>query len=265
MLIASTLFTVGDPEILSMKTSKIIYGIALTLTFCLAATLKAQDIYVATQDEGIGEYTLSGTAINRTLISGVAGNLVISGNDLFTGDNNDTDIGEYGLDGSTINASLITGVGYLSGIASSGNNLFVVGQGITGYTTSGTLINGSQISGPFYPGNIAISGNDIFVTDGSSIGEYTTSGATINANLISGLNSPYGIAISGNDIFVGSGNTGTIGEYTTSGATVNASLISGIFRPAYVAISPEPSTFALAGVGAAVLWLWRRRKQNNHI
>lgn len=44
---------------------------------------------------------------------------------------------------------------------------------------------------------------------------------------------------------------------TTSGATVNAVLISGLDAP-FVAISPvpEPSPIVLAGVGAALLWLW---------
>ena len=56
--------------------------------------------------------------------------------------------------------------------------------------------------------------------------------------------------------------SGIIGECTTSGATVSASLISGLENPVGIALGavPEPSSGALAGVGGAALWLWRRRK-----
>ena len=53
-----------------MKTSKIICRIILVLTSGLAATLKAQDIYVSNYGGGIGEYTLSGATVNTSLISG---------------------------------------------------------------------------------------------------------------------------------------------------------------------------------------------------
>jgi PEP-CTERM motif len=135
-----------------------------------------------------------------------------------------TGIGEYGLDGSTVNRSLIP----LSS----------------------------------FPGGIAISGNSLFVVSSNSIGEYTTSGATVNASLITGLDIPTGIAVWGNALYVVNEGNGTVGEYTTSGGTVNASLISDLSFPSSIAIGPvpEPSTVALAIVGAAALWLRRRRK-----
>jgi hypothetical protein len=49
-----------------MKTTKKIYGIALTLAYGLAVTLEAQNLYVATDGNGaygagtIGEYQLPG-------------------------------------------------------------------------------------------------------------------------------------------------------------------------------------------------------------
>jgi len=93
-----------------------------------------------------------------------------------------------------------------------------------------------------------------------TIGEYGLDGSTVNTSLISGLNYPVGLAISGDDLFVANFYGDSVGEYTTSGATVNASLISGLDSPAYIAVSPvpEPSAGALAGLGAAALWLWRR-------
>ena len=85
----------------------------------------------------------------------------------------------------------------------------------------------------------------------------------MNKSLITGLTYPGGIAISGNDLFVANTLDGTIGEYSTFGATVSASLISGLDGPVLgVAISPvpEPSSGMLAGVAAAVFWLWSSRK-----
>jgi hypothetical protein len=105
---------------------------------------------------------------------------------------------------------------------------------------------------------------DIYVAsyEKGSIGEYTTSGATVNASLISGLHYPSGIAISGNDLFVLNDSTESVEEYTTSGTPVDASLITGLSDPLTIAISPvpEPSTIALAGLGAAAFCLLRRRK-----
>lgn len=73
-----------------MRTTKKIYGIALALSCCLVATLKAQNIYIA--------------------------NYVYD----------DSIVGEYAANGSIINASLITGLEYPAAIAISGTNLFVV-------------------------------------------------------------------------------------------------------------------------------------------
>jgi hypothetical protein len=226
-----------------MKTTKTVFGIALALTFSLAATLKAQDIYVTVDGNG-------------------GGNAVI---------------GEYTTSGATVNAALISGLGYpgapsVDGVAISGNDLFAAnyygggaGAGFVGeYTTSGATVNASLISGLSDPQGLAISGNDLFVTSGDTIGEYTLSGAVVNASLITGLSSPQDIAICGDDLFVvNNGGGGYIGEYTTSGARVNASLISGLGAGTCgIAISPvpEPSAAALAGLGAAVLWLCHRRK-----
>lgn len=218
-----------------MQTRKKVYGIALALTCGLAVTLKAQNLFI-----GNLEYNT---------------------------------IGEYSTSGATVNASLISGLAAPWGIAISGNNLFVANfeggsRGTIGeYTTSGMTVNASLISaGLNGPSGIAISGNDLFVANEGyastpgGVGEYTTSGATVNASLIPG-GFLYGIAISGNDMFILNDSNGTVGEYTTSGAPLYVS-ISGLGPVGGIAVSsvPEPTAGALATLGAAALWLWRRRK-----
>jgi hypothetical protein len=246
----------------SMKTvKKIFFGTILALTFGLAATLKAQNIYVTSYiNNTIGEYGLDGSTINASLISGLPNNpvgMAISGNDLFVasfdGGRQGSPIGEYTTSGATVNAGLISGPvesGGLSGaldVVVSGNNLFASSQGLSdtdvdgpvgAYTTSGVVVNSGMIYPIARPWGLAISGNDLFVSSQNSgtIGEYTTSGAIVNTSLISGLNNPFEMVISGNDLFVANYGSGTVGEYTLSGAVVNASLISGLDQPTGIAI-----------------------------
>ena len=218
---------------LRMKTSKSIYRIplALALACALAATLKAQNIYVLNSgNDTIGEYGLNGAG-DTSLISGVDSSwgFAISGTNLFIP--TETGVGEYTTSGATVNASLISEFPLVPlNVAICGTNLFVLNFGTVGeYTTFGTTINALLISGlTNSPVGMAISGTNLFVANNydGTIGEYTTSGATVNASLISGLNYPVGIAISGTNLFVEDGLG--VGEYTTSGATVNASFISGL-------------------------------------
>lgn len=90
---------------------------------------------------------------------------------------------------------------------------------------------------------------------------------TVNASLIYGLSDPWGIAISGNDLFVLKSDNESIGEYGLDGSTVNASLIYGLNDPMAIAITPEPSTIALAGLGAAMVavreWRCPRRRSRD--
>jgi hypothetical protein len=230
------------------------FGIALALTCSLAATLKAQNIYVASAGNNtIGEYGLDGRTVNASLITGLSypAAIAISGGDLFVANAGNGTIGEYTTAGATVNASLITGLGTPASIAISGGHLFVlnVRNGTIGeYTTDGATINASLITGlnaptrkegPVYialdPVAIAISGNDLFVARGDTIFEYTAAGATVNTSLITGLAQLSSIAVSGNDLFVGDVIRGIICKYTTTGATIAAPLITGM-TPAGIAI-----------------------------
>ena len=147
-------------------------------------------------------------------------------------------IGEYSITGSTINSSLISGLHNPWGIASEGNDLFVANPGypesIGEYTLDGVTVNPALISGIYDPFRVKVSGPNLYVLyDGLvAIGKFTTSGAAVEPLLITGLWGEEGLALSGDDLFVAprfaNPKTGllSIGEYSTAGATITASLIS---------------------------------------
>jgi len=78
------------------------------------------------------------------------------------------------------------------------------------------------------------------------------------------LSYPWGIGILGNNLYVANYSNGTIGEYdATSGAAINSSLVTGLNFPVGIAVGtvPEPSTYALLGLGAlGVMTVLRRKK-----
>src|SRR5262249_50253593 len=137
------------------------------------------------------------------------------------------------------------------------------------YDLSGNLINPSLITGLLDPLGIAVSGNDLYVTSFAGgnpgqgvIGRYTSSGATVNASLVTGLSGPAGIATLGSNIFVASGTTGAVYEFANSGGTVDQPLIPGTGSGGGgLAVVPEPSSFILATIGAALLAGLRKRQQ----
>src|SRR5271166_6737806 len=94
--------------------------------------------------------------------------------------------------------------------------------------TTGAAINANFITGLSQPTGLALSGNNLFVADYSnnSVGKYdATTGATINADFITGLQSPLALASSGNILFVAYDRT--VGKYdATTGAAINANFIT---------------------------------------
>jgi hypothetical protein len=109
---------------------------------------------------------------------------------------------------------------------------------------TGAAINANLITGLDGPTGIALSGNDLFVvsiggTDGGTVGKYNaTTGAAINANLIAGLDGPVGLALSGSTLYVASSVSGIVGKYNAStGAAINADFITGLGSPERVVVS----------------------------
>jgi autotransporter-associated beta strand protein len=225
----------------------------LALTFLLMTGFihkaEAQRVFVTSELNGtIGVYNAtSGTAVNASLVSGLAGpaGIAVSGSNIYVANYYGGTIGVYNAtSGAAVNASLVSGLVRPNGIAVSGSNIYVTnhhGGTIGVYNAqSGTAVNVSLVSGLAGPWGIAIYGSNVYVVDTSSgtIGVYNaTSGTAVNASLVSGLNGPTGIAVYGSNIYVAKYNDGTIGVYNaTSGAVVNASLVSGLSGPSGIAI-----------------------------
>jgi hypothetical protein len=161
--------------------------------------------------------------------------------------------------GTAINANLISGLNWMTGLAISGNTLYVaslVGAddgfpaagkiGIYNAST-GAAINAKFITGLSNPEDIVISGNALFVSNASAgtIGKYNAAtGAAINSSFITGLDDPNTLGLSGSNLYVLSGDT--IGEYNaTTGAAINRTLITGLqiggnSSPVHFVVRPEP-------------------------
>jgi hypothetical protein len=156
-------------------------------------------------------------------------------------------VAKYKLDGTILNASLITGLTQPTGLALSGNNLYVLdfGNGTNGTVgeydaTTGAAINAALITG--LPTNsivLAVSGDNLYVAESNggngAVALYNaTTGAVINPSLVTGLFYPQGIAISGNNLYVPSQENlafGYIDEYNaTTGTPVRVPLISGLLN-----------------------------------
>jgi hypothetical protein len=197
----------------------------------------------------VGEYNAaSGAVINASFIPGLnaPAGLVLSGNNLFVGQGNNT-VGKYNATtGAAINPFFITGLsGNITGVALSGNNLFVasLSGGTVGVydATTGIALKPNLIPGVAFPFDLALSGNTLFVSQPAvrTVGAFNAaSGAPINANFISAPpgSIPFGVAVSGNNLFVAYENSNTVGEYNaTTGALINPSFITGLTLPAGIA------------------------------
>ena len=164
-----------------------------------------------------------------------------------------------------------TGLSHPFGLAVNSTTLYVtnIGSNTLGAfnLATGTAAAGfTPITGLNAPFGVALYGNDLFVSNhsGDTVGEYdATTGAVINASFVTGVHGPYGLAILGNRLLVANGSSTTVGAYGIPAVALlnnvptssNASFLTGLSEPDYIAVVPEPSTWALLGVGASVLGL----------
>jgi hypothetical protein len=236
---------------------------ALLASLCIWTEQQLQaQIYVANHASGtIGEYTLSGSPINTSFISGLTtlNALTISGNNMFVSQGNATGtIAEFDITtGNRVNSfSTISGTDP-HGMVVLGNDLFVADTAhntVQEYTTTGTLLNASFISGLNNPACLVSDGNYWYVSSfsGGTVGKYTLSGTPVNTSLIGGLGNPGGLAVDGEgDLFVSTVSKG-VGEYTTGGQVINAQLTPGAYNSGNgLALDGEGDLFVADNYGGA--------------
>jgi hypothetical protein len=188
----------------------------------------------------IGEYTLSGTPINASLITGLAAPsaICIVGSDMYvllSGANGAGGIGEYTLTGQPVNPDLVTGLNSPAGMVIVGSDIFIgdyYNSGMSEYSLTGAPVHVPLVKNVGFPTCVAVLGSDLLLAAGSGVNEYTTSGTLVKANLFSDPQGTNALAVSGSDIFVGQDDNDTVGEYTTSGTLVNNDLVNvtgGVF------------------------------------
>lgn len=252
--------------------------------------------------EYVAKYQQDGTLISGTYLnasdfrqpSGItvngAGEIFVVNNAVMPNPNDpeqaDCTVSKFNADGSIINTWYVPTPGSPAGAMLDGSgNLYVVRwaeSAVGKYTssgTSGTILDASFLAvggaintwRPFNvardsQGNFYVTGNGPF-TDESMVSKFAPNGTLLDPRLISfnAQNAAYGLAIDSQDnIFVGSYGGSTIGKYRPDGTVVDASFITGLSGVTSIAIQPvpEPSTSAIAGLGAAGLgWLVARRRR----
>ena len=148
--------------------------------------------------------------------------------------------------GHLIKAKFITGLTSPSGLAVSGDKLFVSNDvGFVGKydADTGAVINPSFIKSGFDdPEAVALTDNILYVAylgdgTGGFVYNYNASTGEINHNDIFGLVLPGGLALSGTKLFVSDFANGTVGVYlAATGHTIKAKLIKGLVGPIGLAV-----------------------------
>ncbi len=148
----------------------------LTQTSSQVMLASGSNFFVKTNNE-VGKYdATTGAVIDANFITGLtySGDLVLSGNELFTG-------GLFGVrkydatTGAAINANFITEDGLRLGLALAGNHLLAGKTGSSGLgddgsirkydATTGALINGSFITGLDTPKDMAVANGALYVVN----------------------------------------------------------------------------------------------------
>jgi DNA-binding beta-propeller fold protein YncE len=195
-----------------------------------------------------------------------------SAQNVFVANSGNNTVSEFNSSGTLITSSFASGLSNPEGLAfDSSGNLYVVNSGnntISEFNSSGTLITGSFASGLSNPEGLAFdSSGNLYVANNNGIWEFGPSGTLIKSPspIVSGLSATVDLAFdSRGNLYVTMPLLNAVEEYDSRGNLIKASPIGSVNDPSFLAISPEivpePSTWALAGMGLATLLALRWRK-----
>ncbi len=238
-------------------------GLALSGNTLYVAGLQQYEVgaFNATTGAAAAGFTEISTGLNNSPFD-----VLVSGGSLYVSiaSNSGSTVGTYSATtGAPINTSFITGLSTPAGMALLGTVLYVSNEGTgtirTYDTLTGTLLNASFLSGFKRADYLTIAGTTLYVSDytANTVQAFNalTGLALPTFTPITGLTTPEGVKVSGNTLYVAQSSSHEVSEYNaTTGALINAGFITGpsYFYPSGLAISdvPEPSTWALLGVGA---------------
>jgi len=169
--------------------------------------------------------------------------------------NNGTTLASFGAAGNTQATSGAAGSYYFG--------LLTSATGAAGsFTFANVYATNQAVAGRFFGGaSVAVTGWAAGATEFYEIaGWSSTLGATFNAawlnNQFGGASGFFGLSGIGSGQAGGSTATGTLPNFNLFGGT---GLTSG-FNMGPTTVTPEPTSMALAGLGAAALLIFRRRK-----
>jgi sugar lactone lactonase YvrE len=232
----------------------------------------AGDLYESDITSGnITEYKTNGATSVIGNVGEAFGMAFDAAGNLFVSSQTGGDIVEFSTNGTS--SVFAYGLGYLRGLAlNSAGDLFVaddIGGNIYELTPGGA--SSTFATGIGNPSGLAFnSEGDLFVaSENGAIYSYTPGG--IRSTFASGLNAPWDLAFnSAGNLFESDNGNGYPGganiyEYTPSG--VQSTFATGLYNPNGLAFQglllpvPEPSTYALLGLGALALLVAVRRRR----